>query len=979
MYPHVGFGLLRGVEHHHGQCRIVCHRFRHHPRYGLLDFRLPREDFEDGLVDYPADGGNGDDDDSSDDEEEEEKAEEEEEEHLAPAESVVAPVVHHVPSSEETEPGLFVLPMGRLRASSPSTHHPLHPSPPLPPPPSSLHLPPHVPMSLPLPSSPLLQLPASLFIPPLVDRREDTPEAELPPRKRLCLTALTSRTRHKRQYDRRMNERQMQSRKSKDVLSKALDASLVVQNAVGQINDQMPSAEVHLTAQHNILANGQQHTDQSEPSYDTHLLEKVDSNTTPDSTNMSHRGKEIDQDAEQDQVKSPLLKAEFLKMNDMIHEKVFANAALKNELRKLKGNSVDTKFAKPSILGKPVLQPLINQSVVRQPNAFKSKRPNFSKPRFASQVNMNSVLSKPVTSHYLSQVREYVIEKPHYVIAPGSSRNSQEESYSLNDMAHNHYLEEARIKTQERNRNSKPSVMPTVRLQNTANGSTPNPKRSNQTSRSLPTSKSSCVTITVVPKADHSRNSSSFSNSKHFFCSTCHKCVFNANHDACITKLLNEVNSRKVKPHKTKNSNNPVEQKSHTQKLGRQIFLGHRFSPKKTSDVYEKTSPRSCLRWKPTGKIFTTVGLKWIPTRKLFDSCTCKVDSEPPNGSNDDITNPYECDQTLNVSAGSLNLSAGLVQNIPSLTPAVPPTKIDWDSFFQPMFDEYFKPPPNVDHPEVPTPVPATSTSSPSSTTVDQDAPSTIDIEKVAVRSSLRSLKPKRTIDSRAKRSSINLIRTLFHITCFSHNVKIRVIIRVLRIILVVLPEHPSDTYVFTMKMEILLEPTSNKLMLGKLGDSDVHTLEDPTLILEILSRRFFLRLNLPDHRSVLTGSGGSSKDGDADTSFQQNEPLIIGVKSHIFKFPPNQKFSPNLVSQGQAKKIWEVDSAAEFQRGQAIDEMSIPLSERLALVASFMIVLSIKMREDLTENSCEPSKDQHHLSDIFGAQDQQLSSKVNQ
>ncbi|GJU38213.1 reverse transcriptase domain-containing protein [Tanacetum coccineum] len=83
--------------------------------------------------------------------------------------------------------------MGRLRASSPSTHHPLHPSPPLPPLPSSLHLPPHVHTSLPLPSSPLPPLPASLFIPPPVDRREDIPEAELPPRKRLCLTALTSR------------------------------------------------------------------------------------------------------------------------------------------------------------------------------------------------------------------------------------------------------------------------------------------------------------------------------------------------------------------------------------------------------------------------------------------------------------------------------------------------------------------------------------------------------------------------------------------------------------------------------------------------------------------------------------------------------------------------------------------------------------------------------------------------------------------
>ncbi|GJQ94243.1 hypothetical protein Tco_0005382 [Tanacetum coccineum] len=60
-----------------------------------------------------------------------------------------------------------------------------------------------------------------------------------------------------------------------------------------------------------------------------------------------------------------------------------------------------------------------------------------------------------------------------------------------------------------------------------------------------------------------------------------------------------------------------------------------------------------------------------------------------------------------------------------------------------------------------------------------------------------------------------------------------------------------------------------SRLNPGKLGNSDVHTLEDLTLILEILSRRFFLRLNLPDHGSVLTGSRGSSKDGDRDTLFQ--------------------------------------------------------------------------------------------------------------
>ncbi|GKC61946.1 hypothetical protein Tco_1089544 [Tanacetum coccineum] len=43
--------------------------------------------------------------------------------------------------------------------------------------------------------------------------------------------------------------------------------------------------------------------------------------------------------------------------------------------------------------------------------------------------------------------------------------------------------------------------------------------------------------------------------------------------------------------------------------------------------------------------------------------------------------------------------------------------------------------------------------------------------------------------------------------------------IRVLRIILVILPEHQSDTKVITMTMEILLEPTSNKLFVDSLKD----------------------------------------------------------------------------------------------------------------------------------------------------------------
>ncbi|GJS18242.1 hypothetical protein Tco_0412714 [Tanacetum coccineum] len=44
-----------------------------------------------------------------------------------------------------------------------------------------------------LPSPPLPPLPPSLYIPPLTDCRDDIPESEQPPRKRLCLSTLGSR------------------------------------------------------------------------------------------------------------------------------------------------------------------------------------------------------------------------------------------------------------------------------------------------------------------------------------------------------------------------------------------------------------------------------------------------------------------------------------------------------------------------------------------------------------------------------------------------------------------------------------------------------------------------------------------------------------------------------------------------------------------------------------------------------------------
>ncbi|GJY94150.1 retrovirus-related pol polyprotein from transposon TNT 1-94 [Tanacetum coccineum] len=70
--------------------------------------------------------------------------------------------------------------------------------------------------------------------------------------------------------------------------------------------------------------------------------------------------------------------------------------------------------------------------------------------------------------------------------------------------------------------------------------------------------------------------------------------------------------------------------------------------------------------------------------------------------------------------------SSGLVPNPPPSAPFVPPSRHEWDLMFQPVFDEFFFPPASVASPVPVEEAPATveSTGSPSSTTVDQDAPS---------------------------------------------------------------------------------------------------------------------------------------------------------------------------------------------------------------------------------------------------------------
>ncbi|GJS74201.1 reverse transcriptase domain-containing protein, partial [Tanacetum coccineum] len=328
---------------------------------------------------------------------------------------------------------------------------------------------------------------------------------------------------------------------------------------------------------------------------------------------------------------------EIQDLKAQLQDKDIAISELKKLIEKNNGKGVDTDFKNQSILGKPPLQPIRNQPVVRQPTTYKSERSQLPRHRIASQVGVLHDLTKPVTLHSWPQVRKSSFAKPYDVNAPGPSRNSPKhvsfqslrESLGSNDMVHNYYLEEAKKMAQlqkDKALNTKPSVQQSARLPNTANGNKPKPGNFNQQARNWPPSMSSCVSNRNVNTAEPPRNQTSFLKSKDLACPTCKKCIYSANHDDCILKYLSK------------------------------IPIGQRFSLNKSSNVYLKTTPpRSGLTWKPTGRIFTQVGLKWIPIRKSVEICHNMNDSSSPLGNK-----TYNLDTTICANSSYLNAGTSM-------------------------------------------------------------------------------------------------------------------------------------------------------------------------------------------------------------------------------------------------------------------------------------------------------------------------------
>nr|GEW95208.1 hypothetical protein [Tanacetum cinerariifolium] len=150
--------------------------------------------------------------------------------------------------------------------------------------------------------------------------------------------------------------------------------------------------------------------------------------------------------------------------------------------------------------------------------------------------------------------------------------------------------------------------------------------------------------------------------------------------------------------------------------------------PTNDSENLGKLQPKADIRifigYAPTKKAFRIYNRR---SRRIVETIHVDFDELTAMASEQNSSGPALNDMTLGT------ISSGLVQTSSSSTSYVPPSRNDWDLLFQPMFDELLNPPPSVVNqaPEVIVPiaevipqVDADSTGSPSSTTVDQDAPS---------------------------------------------------------------------------------------------------------------------------------------------------------------------------------------------------------------------------------------------------------------
>ncbi|GKB71692.1 hypothetical protein Tco_0933104, partial [Tanacetum coccineum] len=226
----------------------------------------------------------------------------------------------------------------------------------------------------------------------------------------------------------------------------------------------------------------------------------------------------------------------FLKEREQYFE---IQSELKKLIEKCKGKSVETKFDKPSVVRQPNAQRIPKPSVLGNPTPFSDslERKSFSQTKSVPKTNVSEGLSKPVTTRILPQtatqaVRNTNVIKPcMYQIDtrttqtrapqfPQTSGNTNPHVSTSTGVIHKTNV----CRLQLRSTQMKDKVVP-------SNSHVKDKKNEVEDHHRISSTSNKTKSVTASTDSLKSRTSN-----VNAVCATCGKCVFNSNHDACVSK-----------------------------------------------------------------------------------------------------------------------------------------------------------------------------------------------------------------------------------------------------------------------------------------------------------------------------------------------------------------------------------------------------------------------------------------------------------
>ncbi|GJU35133.1 hypothetical protein Tco_1183487 [Tanacetum coccineum] len=311
---------------------------------------------------------------------------------------------------------------------------------------------------------------------------------------------------------------------------------------------------------------------------------------------------------------------EIQDLKAQLQDKNIAISELKKLIEKCKGKSVETKFDKPSVVRQPNAQRIPKPSVLGKPAPFSDslERKSFSQTKLVPKTNVSEGLSKPVTTQILPQTATQAVRNTN-VIKPGMYRIDTRTTQTRAPPLPQTY------------RNTNPRVSTSTGVIHRTNVSRPQLRSTQMKDKVVPNN--SHVKNKKTEVEDHHRISSISNKTKsvtasidslksrtlnvNAVCATCGKCVFNSNHDACVSKYLNDMNAR-TKKHKVVpiSSRKPKSQANKSVATPHKKTVASESTTQKSKSHYRMLYEKTSKTWKWWIEQQCPSGYKWVPKTK---------------------------------------------------------------------------------------------------------------------------------------------------------------------------------------------------------------------------------------------------------------------------------------------------------------------------------------------------------------------------